>query len=431
MGKFFFPAIILAFIIRILLMPISAHSDILLINVFPNLLLQHGTVDIYSYINQNVKLVGFQYYYPLTYYSFAFFQFLYALVDNSFAQWMNALLIPISNDFFPLDYQYFTEIPNRHILRDIFIAKTPYLLFDIASVVVIAKFVREKILQKSAIIAWLFNPVLIYGTYIFGQYEIIPTFFILLAFYLLRRSVLYAVFFLGIAMAYKTYPVIYLIPVILIYSKSPQEIIKLISFSFGPYLLFMSPVLLSSWHIDKYTFLPKVYFTNKEVLDGWPLYSKILRYITLTGSYLLVQAVSGILRLKDKWEEAVALGLVSMLLVLTLVPRSTFYYLLWATPLIFLYFKKTRNILIVTLIQAISFASYKLLGPSVQFDLFVPFNAEFFTHLATVNSLINMFIPYRIISTLGFVVFFVTNIYLIFTILLKIIFQSKVSNIKG
>ena len=202
----------IALVLRFLLMPIASHSDIILINVFPNLLLKYGIIDIYSYVNKNVKLPGFQYYSPITYYSFAFFQFLYQLITPSFSDWMNNLLNPVSNNIFPKDYQYFTQVHNPHIFKDLFLAKTPYLLFDVASVFVLIKFVKAQILSKGAILVWVFNPILIYSTYVFGQYDVIPSFFILLGFYFLRKNPVFGVFWLGIAMAYKTYPILCIIP---------------------------------------------------------------------------------------------------------------------------------------------------------------------------------------------------------------------------
>lgn len=418
--------LIIALVLRLVLMPTSAHSDLLLINVFPNVLLTNNVVDIYSYINQNSAVPGFQYYPPLTYFSFAFFQYLFHFISASYGNWMGSLLPFVEGNKFSRDFEYFTKVQNPHLLQDLFLAKTPYLLFDTASVLVLMKLARQKLISKYSILVWVFNPVLLYGTYIFGQFDIIPVFFVVLGFYLLRKNPYLGVLSLGIGIAYKIFPVIYLLPVILIYSNTKKEFFKLLAFAIMPILIAFVPIFLFNNSFDLFSLVPKVFFHNKRTLDGWTLYSTVFKYTLLLFSYLFLLFISFILKLRSKWNTAVSLSLCSILLVLTLSPRTTFYYLIWATPLIFLYFKNTKQIALVILIESISFALFKLLGSSIQFELFAPLNPELFTKLPTVNSLINQVIPYNIVSTLSFTIFFTFNLSLIMRIFVNAIFSSEI-----
>lgn len=75
-----------------------------------------------------------------------------------------------------VDYGYFLNDPN--IYRHLFFFKLPYLIFDIATAAVIWKFVENPDHRRIALLLWLFNPLTIFSTYIFGRFEVISLFFL-------------------------------------------------------------------------------------------------------------------------------------------------------------------------------------------------------------------------------------------------------------
>src|SRR3990167_2507040 len=91
--------VIIAFLIRLALMPVSAHSDLFFINIFPNLLISEKVFDIASHVQENFKERNFTYYSPLTYYTFGFFQWLYHFISPSFSNWMSQLYALEYNGF--------------------------------------------------------------------------------------------------------------------------------------------------------------------------------------------------------------------------------------------------------------------------------------------------------------------------------------------
>lgn len=76
------------------------------------------------------------------------------------------------------DYGFFLNDPN--IFRHLFFFKLPYLIFDIATAVVIWKFVDNPVHKRIALLLWLFNPVTLFATYIFGRFEVFGLFFLAL-----------------------------------------------------------------------------------------------------------------------------------------------------------------------------------------------------------------------------------------------------------
>lgn len=70
--------------------------------------------------------------------------------------------------------------------RSIFLFKMPYLVLDLLSGYIITKLVDNHH-KEFAFALWILNPVVIYISYIFGQIDIIPTFFVILALYYARK----------------------------------------------------------------------------------------------------------------------------------------------------------------------------------------------------------------------------------------------------
>ena len=417
--------IIVALLIRIFLMPVSVHSDLFSISVFPPLLFKEGVVDIFSYVRANINQANFQYYPPLTYFTLAAFHFTYPIFSDSFIDWMHQIRILEAEGIEGQAYYYITNAPNPYIFRDIFLAKFPYLVFDIGAVFVLIKFLKKNLVSKYAIIIWLLNPILLYGVYIFGQLEAIPIFFILLGFLLLLKNPYSAVFFLGIAAAYKNYAFIFTLPVILIYGDSLKKKLILLAISALPSLVFIVPTVLNNINEAIFALTPKSFFYYKRELAGWALYSQILRYSATLVAYSFTLFLAKSLRLKNKFALSVGLCLCAMLLLITLAPRTHFHYLLWFTPLLFLWFKRVKTIIIVILVQTLSFASYKILAPHLQLGLLAPLDPAYFASLSTFNAIIEQYIPYRIISTTGFLTFTFTNFLIVIFIFKYLIFESK------
>lgn len=418
--------IILAFALRFILMPISAHSDLFFINSFPNLLVTQNVFDIYSYIKENISDARFSYYPPLTYYTFAFFQLIYQFFSSSFSSWMVNLVDLYLSSFNGQAADFIKAAANPHIFRDLFLGKSPYLLFDFAAFLVLINFVKRRLIKKAAIFIWLFNPVSLYAIYMMGQFEIIPAFLVLLGFFVLRKNPSLGILTLGIAAAFKNYAFLFILPTILIYGHTWREKAKLLVISFAPYFLFLIPTLITSPKDAIFALLPKVYLIYRKPLEGWALYSQYIKYSLLIASYIIILIMSSVIKIKDKWKLTLGLSLASVLFVYALAPRISFHYLLWAAPLVILWFRNVKVAAMIVIIQAISLASYKLLANHLQTGLFAPLNYDLFSRMPTLNSLIDQVIPYRIISTIGFLVFFFLNLYFAVRTLLQLMFQEEV-----
>ena len=94
--------------------------------------------------------------------------------------------------------------------------KLPYLAFDLASAILLLWLVPEPQPAIRAFKIWLFNPIVLYVSYFFGQFDVIAVFFVILAFYYNqhgRRNA--ALLALSVAILFKDFAIV-LVPFFLV-----------------------------------------------------------------------------------------------------------------------------------------------------------------------------------------------------------------------
>lgn len=410
-------------------MPITVHPDLFFINMFPNLFYSQGVWEIFSFIDENFPATRLSYYTLFTYYSFALFQFPYHFISDSFSKWMTDLYqFYINRTEIAYTKDYLQEVTNAFLFRDIFLAKIPYLIADLASLIILFKFIKSRYLKPKAILVWLFAPVIIYSTYMHGQYDIIPSFFVLLGFFLLKRKTYPALIAFGVAAAFKNYSLLFVLIISLVYGKSVAEKIKMILIGCVPYAISLVPVVINDPQLAIYSIFPKPYFQTSALLSGWPLVSRYLHLAILILFQLLILLVAYVIRTKDKWQRALGLSLAAILFVLTFAPLVVFHYLLWALPLLVLWVRNIKKLFLFTAAQTLFATSFMLLANHVQLGLFAPVDNQYFSNLATFNQVIDRFFPYWVISSTGYFAFVITNLSLCTAVFVKLLFKNNVKS---
>lgn len=124
--------------------------------------------------------------------------------------------------------------------------KLPYFFFDIAAAFLIMKIFSDNKKKVWSFALWIFNPVTLYATYMMGQFDIIPTFFVIAALVSAVKSkkIYLAAIFLGIGMSFKIYPFLFLIPLALTQERWIERI-KVMVVGILPYLLLVFPYIFS------------------------------------------------------------------------------------------------------------------------------------------------------------------------------------------
>lgn len=168
--QFFILALSSAVILRVCLMPFFAHVDL-----FSEARRLFYVLDNGYYFDQGHRLVV--YYIEML---FSAFSMLFINITDGLFQ----LQDPTQSTSDLIDYGFFLSDPN--VYRHLFFFKLPYLIFDIATAIVIWRFIDNPEHKKIALLIWLFNPITLFATYIFGRFEVISLFFLAITAYQLK-----------------------------------------------------------------------------------------------------------------------------------------------------------------------------------------------------------------------------------------------------
>jgi hypothetical protein len=252
--SWWFPWLVIGVAIRLLLMPITLHPDLWGHSFSAYFLAYEGKWNLYDTLaslsptHPLVKNFGVRdifIYPPLAYFTLGLFRVLVKpFTDPTFIPWLMENLDKV--------HQY------PHLFRQLFWFKFPYLFFDIASAFLLAGLFDTPRHKKLAFIFWIFNPLTIYATFMMGQIDLPPTFFVILFLYLVKKNrLLAAMACLGIGGSYKMFPLLFIIVAAFVLAEKFKERIKLAIVGFLPFIIFILPYLNSPAFRSMVLFSPK------------------------------------------------------------------------------------------------------------------------------------------------------------------------------
>jgi len=230
-------------LIRLVLMPFTAHYDLRGINFaifqlpFNHVLnvyeiAQSGPVDYITRVN-----FGREYfiYPPLTYFTLGSFMWiLKPLYGHEFVNWIQGY----GNDVLSV-------ITHPQVFRYLFLMKIPYLFFDILTIFGLYKMVNNTKEQKIVLKYWWLNPITIFLPYVWGQFDIIPAAISVVAVWLMQKKPVLGSMILGLAAAYKNYPLMFLPVVAVAIAKNWKQGISMFVAGMLPFILTTAPY---AWH---------------------------------------------------------------------------------------------------------------------------------------------------------------------------------------
>lgn len=107
---------------------------------------------------------------------------------------------------------WFDFVSHPQVYRTLFLLKLPYLFFDLACAFLLYRLGSNNRESRLMFKFWWLNPILFFATYVFGRYEVLALFFILLSIYLVKEGRWKAgLLALGVAIAIRYYA-IFLLP---------------------------------------------------------------------------------------------------------------------------------------------------------------------------------------------------------------------------
>lgn len=239
--SWYFKIGLIALVLRLLLMPITFHPDFISLNSSRFYLVEKGVWNFYDFLaslsadHPLSRNYGTNYftYPPLSYLTFGFFSFLFKPFSG---QDITFSLIE--------NYPQIFDLPG--LASRLFWFKVPYLFFDFGLAYLLTRFFQKEKEKRTAFLLWLFNPVSFQASYLMGQFEIMPTFFIVLALLLAQAKKPHlAAASLGVGGAYKMFPLFFVPILAAALGKTLWQKAKLLIIGFGSFLLLIAPFLKS------------------------------------------------------------------------------------------------------------------------------------------------------------------------------------------
>lgn len=224
-----------AILLRFLIMPFFFHPDLKDHHQRTNYLFSQGVLNIYDFlrVDSYTKERNLDFSYPpVTYFTLGFYQYLISpVLGSDFQKW--------TRDY--SDYRYETPLAFRYL----FSLKFIYLIFELLTGLLIYKLLINSKKQKLALALWFFNPINLYAISAIGQFDIIPAFFTILSYFFWnKKKIFYSGLSLGLSIAFKTYPLLFL-PFFLISKEKLKNKITYLLMSVGVYGITILPFINS------------------------------------------------------------------------------------------------------------------------------------------------------------------------------------------
>lgn len=252
--------------------------------------------------------------------------------------------------------------------------KIPYIFFDIAVAFLLMSFFKSNKKKVLIFALWIFNPVSIYATYMVGQFDIIPTFFVILSLYVINKHknnlkykhILLSAIILGLGAAFKIYPFLLLVPVAVLEKKWFKRILAIATGIFV-YMLTILPFINSVGFRSTALVASQ---TTKSLYAQIPVSGgeSIMLFLAILVFFYIVFWFQEI-KAEDIWQRF--LVIIMLFFVLTHFHPQWF---LWVTPFIIIDLVKSwpKHVFIVLIILASLLGMILFFDPGLSIGLFSP-----------------------------------------------------------
>jgi len=203
----------IAIALRLLVSGLLFHPDIKTI-AFQTSFLKKGIVNIYPYLINNKASLSLKeefVYFPFTYLTLGSYQAVISnFLGNDFDNWL-------------ADAGANSVVNNPNIIKYLIFLKFPLLVMDISIAFLLLNYFKKREDGEKAFTLWLFNPFTIVLIYAFSNIDIYAVLLTVIAFlYIKREKLITASVFLGLAISFKLYPLLF-VPFLFLKSKNIKD----------------------------------------------------------------------------------------------------------------------------------------------------------------------------------------------------------------
>jgi hypothetical protein len=280
---------------------------------------------------------------------------------------------------------------NMYVYRILSLFKFPYLLLDFACIFILIRLIydKEPLKRLKVFKFWMFNPLVIFITYMFARHEIIAIFIALLALLLAKYNRKYwSIILLAIGVAMRFFPLMILPLLIIFLARKKKDYIILFSIGILGLLAlegfsdiyFGRSVIFSLLNAEQFNYI---------ISAKLPLIIHDNIFIFIAAYFILIFSF---LHQKNKTFEL--LLNYSGMVYLLYVAISFFHpqYLMWTIPFIILVFVRKNSLYYYHLLQfALLMIVLIYWGDLVTKFLFAPIDIQYVLYAAGPIPIINRF----------------------------------------
>lgn len=351
-------AIVAGVLLRIILIPISTHMDLLSATWREALYVKTGEVKVLYFIE-----------FLSAFYIKAIWSYIQGIYDAI------GLSSHYENSVSYLEFLSFSK--DVYAPRYLFFLKFPYLLIDLLTIPILIKFFKKNSDRILAVLLWAFNPLILYSVFIWGRYDVVAILFLFLSLYYYKekKDILATIFF-GLTISIRL-NFLLLLPIFVIYrSKSVKDYIVKLIISAVP-LLVLNKLIM---------FLGGSNFANtsKDIDFGqYLLWGKIGSDFSAISLFLIAYALIlfFVIKLKNRMQ-FYDLLYYSMLIFIAYFSFSYFnpHYLVWISPFFLLLATIKRKLIWIILLSILLYFVFieSHFGSIATWGLFSPINSDFF-----------------------------------------------------
>lgn len=372
-------------------MPFTVHGqDTVFINYFPMMFVESGVWDPYGFISADFPHFNFTYYGPVLFIIMSLANFLITKLFNpvSLVAMLEIGGTMLKGGFSTTDYV--RTFAGYDLFRNLFLMKSPYLIFDFAIGWFLLKLALSKEFALTGYKLWMLNIVVLQSVYAVGGAYLIPAFFIIASLYAaVRKRPYLCIVFLSLGGATKLFPYVLIIPAALLLGHDWKK----------RFLL-----LLTSVAVSVIVYLPFYLSSGNSVLGLFTLshmqYQPIITW-SLRGVFVILYSFIVLSALKDSRlanPQNKLLYYFAMVLFLSYATfPMRFRYFVFITPLLALIIPRYKKMAIFTGLIVLMLAFLWLPERDLQLGLFAPLNVNYFLSLPTIQELVGRFVNIEII----------------------------------
>lgn len=402
-------------LLRLLLMPFFAHSDLLTGYWSAHLWTDH----------QRFEDIGLEV--PIRSLHAAFLWALGPALPQSETIW------PAELDEKPLDALSSTEdwrliISDGQMYRVLFLFKLPYLAFDLGCLIVLGFLVQPAKARRLVIAAWWLNPVLIFGTYVFARHDVITQFFILLSLLQLSRDkAIWALGWLGIAISLRYYPALLLPLYVLSVRLRRKQWILLILLGLAPFLLAELYGRISGGFS---TFRWLIALPHNSYLLSARLPIAMWDNLYLFPLFYFLLVIHRIYQPDRSWDSLVSYSMLCMLLLFAFAATGQSpHYWVWLVPFVVLGASADPHLLPLHYAQCILLLLYSFVGGrSTAGYLLGAVSPDFFWSLPGPGEIVGQYISMELFVSLAHTALTAVTLYMAYAVFQKIKINVSVTD---